>query len=168
MSEQPPMDLSERRTFTHRFSVRAPLERVIAFHSDTRALKILTPPPVIVQFHQVQPLGEGSVADFTLWLGPLPVRWVAVHTEFQGGHSFVDIQNSGPFKSWRHRHTFKARSDDRTEIFDEVQAEPSRHILWGLVSRLMWLNLGMLFAYRAWITRRHLERAASPSRRLLA
>lgn len=168
MSNQRPADLQDQRTFTHRFYVRASLERVVAFHSDSRALKILTPPPVMVQFHEVQPLGEGSIADFTLWLGPLPVRWVAVHSELRDGHGFVDTQTTGPYKFWQHRHSFRVSSEDRIEIVDEIQATPSDHLLLGLVSRLMWLSLGFLFAYRARVTRRHLERETAPSHRFSA
>ena len=55
--------------FEHCFEVNAPLEAVAEFHRDARALRRLTPPPMWAQFHRVEPLGEGSKAEFTLWLG---------------------------------------------------------------------------------------------------
>jgi ligand-binding SRPBCC domain-containing protein len=81
---------------------------------------------------------------------------------------FVDTQESGPFAFWQHRHTFRTISENRTEIIDEVQAETGAHPFWGIVSRIMWLNLPFMFAYRAWITRRQVERTGVQNTRVEA
>jgi ligand-binding SRPBCC domain-containing protein len=146
------------KQYKHRFRVQAPLASVAEFHRDTRALKRLTPPPLMIRFNDLQPLAEGSVADFTMWFGPLPIRWVAVHSDVNSTTGFTDTQAAGPFEYWVHRHSFQALDDNSTEIRDEIQAQPSGHPFWGLVSRFMWLNLPILFAYRAWRTRKALER----------
>jgi hypothetical protein len=78
-------------TFDFTFTVNAPLADVREFHRDTSALKRLTPPPTIVQLHDVEPLGEGSVSRFTLWVGPLPLRWTAVHRDVSE-RGFTDVQ----------------------------------------------------------------------------
>jgi ligand-binding SRPBCC domain-containing protein len=152
--------MSKVRRFEHRFRVKASLGAVAAFHQDSRALKLLTPPPVFVQMHRVEPLAEGSVADFTLWLGPLPVRWVAVHTQVDPRTGFKDRQERGPFASWVHRHIFRAVDAETTEVIDEVEAEFGGGMM-GLIGRLMWLNLPLMFAYRGWATRRALEKPLS-------
>jgi ligand-binding SRPBCC domain-containing protein len=147
-------------SFVHRTRVEAPLEAVAVFHKDAKALKHLTPPPVFVQMHRVEPLTEASVADFTLWLGPLPVHWVASHHNVDPLRGFTDVQADGPFATWTHRHTFIPVNDTVTEVVDEVQAEYGRHSFWGLVSRLIWLNLPLMFAYRGLVTRRLAPRIA--------
>ncbi len=38
-------------------------------------------------------------------LGPIPLRWVAEHTEYEPGRLFADRQVSGPFASWYASHT---------------------------------------------------------------
>lgn len=40
-----------------RFRVNSSLEAVASFHSDTRALRRLSPPPIIVQFHNIETNG---------------------------------------------------------------------------------------------------------------
>ena len=140
-----------KKQYKHQFIVNAPLTSVSNFHQDSRALRQLSPPPIWVQFHEVEPLGEGSVADFTMWLGPLPIRWTAVHTQVTQ-HGFLDTQKRGPFQSWTHRHSFRELFDGRTEVIDEIEAEPG-----NLLSHFMWLNLPVLFAYRGWQTRRTLR-----------
>ena len=141
------------RKYAHAFQVNASLEDVAQFHRDSRALRLLSPPPMFIQFHEVQPLAEASLADFTMWLGPLPIRWKARHSEVNPMNGFIDVQEAGPFKTWVHRHSFSRIDANQSEVCDEIEATPG-----GLVSRLMWLGLPVLFAYRAWATRRSLER----------
>ncbi len=96
-------------------------------------------------------------AEFTLWLGPFPIRWHAVHQEV-GVNGFTDIQRSGPAASWRHTHRFTALGSNRTSVHEHI--EYSHKPGWkGLVSRLLFPKPGLrlLFAYRKWITRRALE-----------
>ena len=147
------------KKFTHTVQINAPIKRVAEFHSDARALKRLTMPPVFVQIHRVEPLAEDSEAEFTLWMGPLPVRWLAVHSQVDPQRGFTDTQVRGPFLYWVHRHSFVPVDENTTEIVDEVQAEISWHPFWRWVCWFMWLNLPVLFAYRGWVIRRALEAA---------
>jgi ligand-binding SRPBCC domain-containing protein len=143
--------------YEHHFRVQATLDRVAEFHQDPRALKRLTPPPVIVRFHEVQPLTENSRVDFTMWIGPLPVRWVAVHSNVEFPKGFTDTQIEGPFTSWVHTHTFRMVNDRTTEIIDRVEAQPSNRPWLGLVSRFMWFSLPLLFSHRERVTCQMLE-----------
>jgi ligand-binding SRPBCC domain-containing protein len=118
----------------------------------------ITPPPVIVRVHSAPArLSEGDEMDFSMWLGPLPIRWVA-RIEQTTPVSFVDRQLSGPFASWKHLHTYVAQNPQKTLVVDQVEAELSGNWWWKLAGMAMWLNLPILFAYRGWKTRRLLER----------
>jgi ligand-binding SRPBCC domain-containing protein len=144
--------------FDFTFTVRAPLAAVAAFHADTRVLARLTPPPIFVQLHQVQPLAESSIADFTLWFGPLPVRWVAVHSMVDARQGFTDTQQSGPLKFWRHTHRFESSGENLTRVSEHIEYEypPGWR---GWLSRAMFngLALRFLFSYRSLVTRVSLE-----------
>jgi ligand-binding SRPBCC domain-containing protein len=144
--------------FDYAFTVDAPVATVRDFHHDTSALKRLTPPPTIVQLHAIEPLGEGSVSTFTLWVGPLPLRWRAVHRNVTD-RGFTDVQASGPAAKWEHTHSFVPLADGTTEIREHIEFEHKRGF-WGLVTRVLFSrpNLLLMFAYRAWITRRCLAR----------
>jgi ligand-binding SRPBCC domain-containing protein len=147
------------KTYRHTFTVQAPLEKVAAFYGDVSVIAKLTPPPLITRFHEIQPLGENSRVDFTMWLGPIPVRWLAEHKDVQLPSGFTDQQLRGPFKVWTHRHHLQRVDRQTTKVVDEVSAEPGT-----LISRLMWLGLPLVFAYRAWITRRTLAAHSSNGR----
>ena len=150
--------------YTHRFTVTAPLAAVADFHAQSASMGAITPPPVVAQVHQAPArLQSGDTMDFTLWLGPLPVHWLA-RIEDVSPIGFVDRQVRGPFKVWVHRHRFVPLSAAQTEVIDEIELEFRRHPLWALVGLGMRLNLPLLFAYRGWKTRRLLQnRQPGPS-----
>jgi ligand-binding SRPBCC domain-containing protein len=144
--------------FESRFRVEAPLEAVSAFHFQTGILKALTPPLMIMQVHRFDPLAEGSIGDFTIWMGPIPVRWTARH-EGVSAEGFWDVQVSGPMKSWRHSHKYVRVGDGVTEVRDRIEYEHDSGLR-GLWSRLLFPRpaLRALFLYRAWATRRGVRR----------
>ena len=144
--------------FMHRFQVNASIKAVSDFHRNAEVLKKLTPLPILVQFRKAELVSEGSRVDFTLWFGPFPVPWSAKHYDFDPPRGFKDIQLKGPFAFWDHRHTFVQIDDQTTEVVDDITAQLGRHPYYGLVSRFMWLTLPILFSFRAWQTRRLVEK----------
>ena len=143
--------------YEHRFRVRAPLAVIADFHSRTASMPAITPPPIIVRLHGAPPvLGEGDEMDFTMWAGPLPMRWVAQIGDVSE-RGFTGSQTQGPFAHWQHRHSFMPVTSDLTEVVDQVEAGVKKHVLWGPVGRAMWIGLPLLFAYRGRKTRQFLE-----------
>lgn len=144
--------------FTHRFRVKAPLQAVADFHFSAASLKAITAPPLVMRIHAAPTrVAEGDQTDFTLWMGPLPVRWVA-RIERVSPEGFVDRQLRGPFGAWSHHHHFVPVDATTTEVHDEVTAELHPALGWKLVGLGMWLGLPLLFAYRGWRTRQILEK----------
>jgi ligand-binding SRPBCC domain-containing protein len=143
--------------YQHRFRVRAPVSTVADFHQKTESMAAITPPfvPLQVEHAPARPEGGDQMA-FTMWLGPIPVRW---HTYFSqvSDTGFTDTQLEGPFRYWVHRHTFLPIDEQTAEVVDDVHAALRWNIFWGSVGLMMWLGLPILFAYRAWKTRRLLE-----------
>lgn len=151
--------------FRHSFTVDAPLAAVRAFHHDTSVLRRLTPLPIIARVHAFEPLAEGSRADFTLWFGPLPLRWQAIHSNV-GPDGFTDTQVSGPLRSWRHTHRFTELGPNKTRVDDHIIFEhhPGPR---GLLTRLLFARPGLLYLFtaRKLLTRRGVARSrASVSR----
>lgn len=151
-------------TFDYTFTVNAPQDAVLAFHQDTRVLKILTPPPLYAQIHSYEPLAEGAEANFTLWFGPYPIRWTAVHSNV-GEDGFTDTQVRGPLKRWQHTHRFSPLSEEVTLVSEHIDYEYHRGVR-GLIGRLLFspLALTLLFTARKVITRRRLAQAQKRGR----
>lgn len=144
-------------TFEHDFIVAAPCAAVTTFHSDAHVLKKLMPPPLFVRLHEAGRLEEGAVADFTMWFGPIPVRWRALHYDVNE-ETFTDVQTHGPLRRWRHIHRFIPLDENHTRVQDHVAYEhPAGPRGW--LTRLLFnrASLSFLFAYRRYVTRRALS-----------
>lgn len=140
--------------FEHRFVVSGTVEHVNAFHRAPEAFRLLVPPGMILQIHNQEPLADGSVNEFTMWMGPLPVYWKALHSDVSES-GFTDTQVAGPMQSWVHRHSFEQVSEQETAVVDRI--EYTHYAGWkGVRSRVLFASVGLraLFAWRALATRR--------------
>jgi ligand-binding SRPBCC domain-containing protein len=143
--------------YRHRFRVKASIGQVGEFHRRGASLAAITPPPILVQVRQAPPvLADGDEMAFTMWLGPIPIQWLA-RIEGVSTTGFTDRQLRGPFAEWVHRHHFISVNESTTEIVDEITLQLRSHPLWWLVGLGMWLGLPLLFAFRAWKTKRMLR-----------
>jgi len=139
--------------YSHQFTVKASVATVADFHVRSSSMAAITPPPIVVQIHEAPSrLAEGDKMDFTLWLGPLPIRWVA-RIEAVSETGFDDRQLDGPFEQWVHRHRYQPIAEGVTHISDEIQFSLKKHPWWGIIGLVMGLNLPLLFTYRGWKTR---------------
>ncbi len=150
---------SSLKTFHYRSVIHTSIEAMTRFHDAPNALRVLTPPPLIVQMVRDgrESLTQGEVV-FRLWFGPLPVLWHARHEPGSIPTSFVDRMMAGPMASWQHEHRFRA-VDQGVELTDEITF--AHKAGWrGILTRLVFdgLPLRFLFWYRHWRTRRALER----------
>lgn len=149
-------------TFDYSFDVNAGVEAVAAFHHDTRVLRRLT--PAYVRIHRVDPLADGAISEFTVWMGPIPIRWRALHRDV-GPSGFTDVQDRGPLKTWVHTHRFEAIDGTRTRVREHIEYTYQRG--WrGIQGRLFFSPpaLRALFWYRAGQTRRALRRQLPTTR----
>lgn len=154
MNEPP----AQTRRFVKTSRISTTLADITAFHQDPRALARLTPPPIVMRLHRDdrRSLSDGEI-EFTLWFGPLPIRWIARHEAGPSASSFADLQVKGPLAYWRHEHIFTP-IEGGIELCDRISL--AHRPGWrGLLTRLAFdgLPLRLLFAYRHWRTRRALQ-----------
>ncbi len=119
-----------------------PIQRVFAFFSNPENLPQIMPAASatkIVRLTRTQPpstaaanptgehaagIGTTIVTSFRVFpFLPLRAQWIARITEFEWNHHFADVQDKGPFKTWHHRHEFKAEERngvDGTRVSDVI------------------------------------------------
>lgn len=138
--------------------IDAPVEVVWDFHERPDILQLLTPPwqPIEV-VRREGGLEVGAISEFCIFLGPLPIKWVAVHTEYEKNRLFTDEQREGPFESWIHRHQF-AQENGKTRLTDAISfamlgGEPLEFLGGWLVQA----QLEQMFQYRHEVTKRECE-----------
>ena len=98
-----------------------PLGETFAFFANAQNLEALT--PAFLRFRIETPLPVemrvGARIDYRLSLSGVPLRWRTVITEWEPNRRFVDEQERGPYRHWRHVHEFVAEGRG-TRMRDEV------------------------------------------------
>lgn len=149
-------------------------ERVFLFFANPGNLPRIMPPGTgteLVQLKLVPPSGmagdEATITDRDPLAGvgseivtsfrvlpflPLRAQWIALITEFEWNHHFADVQTSGPFKSFYHRHELleEARNGvNGTVVRDVIDYEVGFGLLGDLAQKFFISGqLQRTFAYR--------------------
>ena len=145
--------------FVHESFINASAERVFAFHLLPDAIDRLMPPwehAVVIERADISAPGSRAVIETRLF-GMVTTRWIAEHRHFVPPHSFEDIQISGPFRSWLHRHIVTP-SGNGALLRDDIEFEPPLWVLGRLAAAfLITPRLEKLFRYRHEVTREWCE-----------
>ncbi len=139
--------------------IKASPERVFAFHELPDAIERLIPPwenARIIQKADISKVGSRAIIEYKiLWI--ITRRWVAEHTAYDPPHSFEDVQISGPFRSWRHRHIVEPHPDGAV-LRDEIEYQMPIPIFGPLAAPLsVRPKLEKMFEYRHRVTKEWCE-----------
>ena len=121
------------------------------FHRDPSALARLTPPEKEIRIvERPKEMYAGArvvleVRQFGLWL-----TWISVIETWEPEERFVDVQERGPFASWRHEHLFY-----EGRLLDRVAYEVPLSALGGALAdrALVRPDLERMFAHRHRVTK---------------
>jgi ligand-binding SRPBCC domain-containing protein len=122
------------------------------FFGSPKNLGRITPAKMNFKIHDEDKLGrmhEGQQILYSVTVLPLMrVRWLTEIVDVREPHSFVDVQLAGPYKLWRHQHTYHEVAGG-IEVTDEIEyALPlgwcGRFIHWAFVAR----EVNRIFDYR--------------------
>lgn len=139
-----------RRLERHQRLPGAP-EAVFPFFADALNLERITPP--WLGFRVLVPgaieMGPSTLIEYRLRLHRVPVRWLTRIEVWEPPHRFVDAQVHGPYRSWRHEHTFTAAPEGGTLMRDRVDYELPLGPLGGAAHALfVRRDLERIFDYR--------------------
>lgn len=139
---------------THRLQrsqlIEGPVARVAPFFEDPENLARITPPWMHFRITSPRPIvmAAGAKIDYTLRVLGLPLRWRTAITLYEPGVRFVDEQERGPYRVWRHLHEF-VPVEGGTLVRDTVDYEVPLGPLGGLARRLYVARaLEEIFDYR--------------------
>eukprot|EP01111_Echinosteliopsis_oligospora_P019222 TRINITY_DN9180_c0_g1_i1.p1 TRINITY_DN9180_c0_g1~~TRINITY_DN9180_c0_g1_i1.p1 ORF type:complete len:103 (+),score=17.10 TRINITY_DN9180_c0_g1_i1:223-531(+) len=102
-----------------------------------------------------------------MWFGPIPIYWVAVHSNVTE-NGFIDSQQQGPMKFWMHTHSFEEGPEaGTTTLRDKIEYEHQGGLK-GLFTKALFntMSFKLMFLYRKLYlqyildTRSHAEKLA--------
>ena len=137
----------------------SPLEATFAFFSDPANLARITPPDLgfVMLTPAPVPMRAGALIDYTIRLRGIPARWTSLIEVWEPNVRFVDVQVRGPYRLWRHEHTFEAEKGG-TRVADRVEYALPLFPLGEIVHPfLVRPDLERIFSFRSAAIRRHLE-----------
>jgi len=140
------------KTYTLECEMLAPVSVREAFEifQDPHNLARITPSWLnfrITSRKQVE-IRQGAEIGYQIRWAGIPLSWKTVITEYEPPFFFVDEQARGPYRHWRHRHTFRP-TEGGTIVGDRVEYALPFGWLGRLVHRLIVRRqLQRIFAYR--------------------
>ena len=139
--------------------IKAASEKVFSFHQLPDAFERLVPPwesVKVLQKADISKIGSRTILQTRLF-GLFRIRWIAEHTRYEPPRMFEDVQISGPFKRWRHRHIVLPHTAGAI-LRDEVEFEPPGSVFGKAVAPVFILSkIEKMFAYRHEVTRKWCE-----------
>lgn len=140
------------RTWELRTAIRLPRPRaeVFDFFGDAGNLETLTPPWLRFQILTPMPIAmrPGALIEYKLRLRGVPVGWKTEITAWEPPVRFVDEQLRGPYRLWRHEHTFE-EIEGGTLAGDRVTYAVPGWFVAPLVNRLLVApDVRTVFRYR--------------------
>lgn len=151
----------EEQRYVGRSPMPVPARALFDWHARPGAFERLNPPFDRAELlERSEGIAPGARTVLRVHLGPVPRRWVAVHTALEEGRSFTDRQESGPFTRWEHVHRMLPDGEDRSILEDDVRYVLPLGPLGRLGSGLARQTLEALFAYRHALTAADLGRHA--------
>lgn len=117
--------------------VRRSRSEVFGFFADAANLERITPDSLHFEIRSPQPIAmcAGATIHYQLSLFGLKFRWCTLIESFEPEAGFVDVQTKGPYRSWRHTHTF-SDAPGGTLVRDHVEYEVPLGPLGELANRL--------------------------------
>ena len=133
---------------------------VFEFFGDAFNLEAITPPWLHFAVLTPRPIemSAGTLIDYRLRLHGIPIRWRTKITCWEPPLRFMDEQLRGPYKMWRHLHTFED-VDAGCLARDQVDyAVPGGRLIHALVVRR---DVEKIFDYRRQVLATHFS-ASNP------
>ena len=147
-------------TFIRKCQIEAPAEVLNNWHHANDVFHRIQPPWESAKIvKKAAAIANGLEEHIQIQMGPLKKIWIARYQDVIKGKQFCDLQVSGPFKFWFHKHVFHDNGNGTSTLEDNISYSPP---LGGfgqfLAGSMVRKKLEMMFKYRHKVTREDVKR----------
>ncbi len=136
-------------TFSKRTHLSVSADALFAWHARPAAFAELAPAWIKLRLLKpLKSLSNGEITSFQLQPSFMPITWVARIQEVEPGRQFVDVQISGPFSTWRHRHLFEQQTANTCWMHDAIEYSLPLGFIGNLFKNKVQKDLERLFEFR--------------------
>ena len=145
-------------TVTYASPVDASPDALFRWHEQPGAFERLVPPGADVRVRRFEGIQDGQRSVLGVRVGPIPLRWVSEHQDYEPGRQFRDVQKRGPFGAWSHLHRMEPAGEGHSRLVDVVTYAPPFGGLGALLGgRRLRRMIDGHFAYRHRVVRADVE-----------
>lgn len=149
----------DHHVFEYQSVLDVPASTAYNWHTKPGALAQLTPSWMPLR---IEESGEELADDAVVLLNFPFLQWKARICNVESGRQFEDVQESGPFRYWHHRHSFEPKDESSCVLIDHVEYELPFGVE-RLVGGAVDVALRLMFAERHELTRAALRKASRDS-----
>ena len=146
------------KIFVKKIRIKAPVDKVFAWHERPGALERLTPPWIrLKNIKKTGGLEKGARVSMKGFLASIPMPLEAEHLEYEKGRFFKDSLVRGPFSKWEHTHLFFPWGHHHSILEDRVIYALQVHLpqKW---QQMVAGELSRIFTYRHKVMQEDLKR----------
>lgn len=120
------------------------------WHTRPGAFERLSPPWVNMEvLERTGGIEEGARVTLLIKQGPVEIKWILAHKDFEEGRQFKDYQITGPFQTWEQVHCCEPIDKNASFLKDDVEYElPLSTVSHPFGAPMIQHELRRLFRYR--------------------
>lgn len=146
-----------KQLFIKKSTIPVSVQALYDWHMREGAFERLTPPWEHVRMKcKDATIENGSRVSLEIDAGPAKVDWLAEHCDVQPGREFSDIQVRGPFKFWKHKHSFE-KTNEGCVLTDSIQFELPFDVATIFSDTFVKDKLERMFEYRHEMTKNDID-----------
>lgn len=139
----------KKYTLSYHCLLRASIEDVFTFHTDTHNLALITPSSTQVSIISMDtPLHEKSRVVLDIKRFGITTRWEMEIAVFSAPNALVDAMIKGPFAFFRHERHFIKLDETLTRMEETISFSPPFAWFGNILFLFLKKDMDAMFAYR--------------------
>ena len=147
-------------SYIKKCTINAPAKTLNDWHHKADVFHRIQPPWESANIvNKAEKIADGLEEHIQIQMGPLKKMWIARYQDVIEGEQFCDLQVTGPFRYWFHKHIFHDNGDGTSTLEDNISYKPPLGALGNMLAgNVIRGKLDKMFEYRHLMTQEDIKR----------